>query len=829
MNAEKLMICVIDNGSALLRERTLESLRNQTEHSFSQKTVDCTAFWNTDRNTLGAPGDYVLYLYSGSRLEENAVAALQKAVARTHAPWLYFDERTYGQEIIGDPYGVLEKPDFDPLSFAQEIYTGEGVLFSRAALEAMQLKYKGTSFSAALTEMTIAAAAQADGTHIRQCLLTRHNRRDLYPDEGNLLGDKLKEFLQIRAPEFSGLKRADGFGLHLLPGTRGKQKLSVILLGTDGDQPDYSGLEDVEVIRQTGTGSYQERCLQGARQAGNELLCFLEGGCGLPTGEDLDAMLYCASLPDAGFVSPCLYYENTIHYAGVFGYAGKPFRCEKTEATMRRIGRDIRKIRQTSAPARQFWMVSKQLLLQAAQAEKGSEGGALSPAEWLWECAFQMKAMGKRNLFLGSVWVRCTKEAADEIPPSFYRMLIRRKEACFLDPFCPTAIRSWMRMGELKDVQAYFPEQLADPVPGAKKLFVLSHELSLTGAPVVLAQAVRILKEAGWQIVVASPEDGVLKEEFLREGIPVLILGDLNGNADWLRCTADFDLILVNTIVPFRQIQQLRCTGLPVLWWLHDAKSGYEEYLRHVLPKTVGDNIHIFSVSQYADDAVKRYRPGYHTRLLLYGLKDEAPRVNGAAHPIPDAQGRKVFISVGTVIKRKGQDILARAVRLLPEDVRSRCLFLFIGKGIDEDIFRQVKALEQAYPESVRQIDVVPHDDIFNYFRQAAAVICSSRDDPLPTFMAETMMVSGVCICSENTGTAAVIEDGVNGYVYHNDDPEELADCICRVERCNDLSALRAASRKTFEEVFSLEIFKNNLLRCAAQCLEPREEGADNE
>ena len=824
MNAEKLMICVIDNGSALLRERTLESLRNQTEHSFSQKIVDCTAFWNTDRNTLGASGDYVLYLYSGSRLEENAVAALQNAIARTPAPWLYFDERTYGKEINGDPYGVLEKPDFDSLSFAQEVYTGEGVLFSRAALDAMQLKYKGTSFSAALTEMTIAAAARADGTHIRQCLLTRHNRRDLYPDEENLLGDALKEFLQSRAPEFSGLKRAEGFGLHLLPGTRGKQKLSVILLGTDGDRPDFSGLEDVEVIRQTGTGSYQERCLQGARQAGSELLCFLEGGCGFPTGEDLNAMLFCASLPDAGFVSPCLYHGNDILYAGVFGYGGRHFRCEATAETMERIGRDLRKIRRASIPARQFWMVPKAVFLQAAAR---TEGERLSPANWLRECAFQMKAMGKRNLFLGSIWIRCTNEAADEISPGFYRMLIRRKEAYYLDPCCPTAIRSRMRMGELKDVQAYFPEQLADPVPGGRKLFVLSHELSLTGAPIVLAQAVRILKEAGWQIVVASPEDGVLKEEFLREGIPVLILGDLNGNADWLRYAADFDLILVNTIVPFRQIQQLRCTGLPVLWWLHDARSGYEEYLRHVLPETVGENIHIFSVSQYADDAVKRYRPRYNTQLLLYGLKDEAPRVNAAAHPV--GNGRKVFVSVGTVIKRKGQDILVRAIRLLPEDVRSRCLFLFIGKNIDESIFRQIKALEQEFPGDVRQIDMVPHDDIFNLYQQAAAVICSSRDDPLPTFMAETMMVSGVCICSENTGTAAVIEDGVNGYVYHNDDPEELADCICRVERCDDLSALRAASRKTFEEVFSLETFKNNLLRCAAQCLEPREEGADNE
>lgn len=824
MNAEKLMICVIDNGSALLRERTLESLRNQTEHSFSQKIVDCTAFWNTDRNTLGASGDYVLYLYSGSRLEENAVAALQNAIARTPAPWLYFDERTYGKEINGDPYGVLEKPDFDSLSFAQEVYTGEGVLFSRAALDAMQLKYKGTSFSAALTEMTIAAAARADGTHIRQCLLTRHNRRDLYPDEENLLGDALKEFLQSRAPEFSGLKRAEGFGLHLLPGTRGKQKLSLILLGTDGDQPDFSGLEDVEVIRQTGTGSYQERCLQGARQAGNELLCFLEGGCGFPTGEDLNAMLFHASLPNAGFVSPCLYHGNDILYAGVFGYGGRHFRCEATAETMERIGRDLRKIRRASIPARQFWMVPKAVFLQAAAR---TEGEKLSPKDWLWECAFQMKAMGKRNLFLGSIWIRCADEAADEISPGFYRMLIRRKEAYYLDPCCPTAIRSRMRMGELKDVQAYFPEQLADPVPGDRKLFVLSHELSLTGAPIVLAQAVRILKEAGWQIVVASPEDGVLKEEFLQEGIPVLILGDMDSSADWLRCAADFGLILVNTIVPYRQIQQLRCTGLPVLWWLHDAKSGYRDLLQYVLPETVGENIHIFSVSQYADDAVKQYRPRYNTQLLLYGLKDESSKVNAADHSL--GEGRKVFVSVGIVVKRKGQDILVRAIRLLPEDVRSRCLFLFIGKSIEGDIFRQIKALEQEFPGDVRQIDMVPHDDIFNLFQQAAAVICSSRDDPLPTFMAETMMVSGVCICSENTGTAAVIEDGVNGYVYHNDDPEELADCICRVERCDDLSALRAASRKTFEEVFSLETFKNNLLRCAAQCLEPREEGADNE
>lgn len=367
------------------------------------------------------------------------------------------------------------------------------------------------------------------------------------------------------------------------------------------------------------------------------------------------------------------------------------------------------------------------------------------------------------------------------------------------------------------------------PAPGSKKLFVLSHELSLTGAPVVLSHAVRILKEANWQIVVVSPTDGMLKEEFLKEGIPVLVLGDMDKNTDWMRCASDFDLILVNTVVPFRQIEQLRGSSLPVMWWLHDARSGYEDYLRHVLPETISENVHIFSVSQYADDALRQYRPQYKTQLLLYGLKDEASRVNVAAPPIPGSDGRKVFISVGTVIKRKGQDILAQAVRLLPDTVRSKCLFLFIGKCIDRDIFQRIKELEQEYPEDVRQIDVVSHDDIFNLYKQAAAVICSSRDDPLPTFMAETMMVSGVCICSENTGTAAVIHDGVNGYIYKNDDPAELADCICRVAECGDLDALRMASRKTFEDVFSMDVFRNNLLGCVAQCANPKEVVIDYE
>ena len=833
MSTEKLVICVIDNGSKLLLNRTLESLYRQTEKSFSWKVLDCSAFWTASRNVLSFDANYVMYLYSGSRLEEKAVEIICHAIENASAPWLYFDEKTYSAEINTDIFGIHEKPDFDPLEFPQEVYTGEGVVFSRAILDGMRLKYEGSNFAVALTEMTIAAAAQADGAHIRGCLMTRHNKCQLFPDEEDLLAEALKDYLEVRELGVLGV-RGDGLSLHLFPARETHSACSIIILSDFGfstDELRFSHLcEDVEVIQQSGAMSYGEKCLLGAQKASHEILCFLEAGC-IPTSrEDFQTMLYYASLPYAGFVSPCLYQQNTFIYTGVFSYAGKPLRVERTEENVRQIGRDIWKIRQTSLPASQFWMASREVLLQAAAIlEKNSVGKALSAADWIMECAYQMKVTGKQNLYLGSIMAECTYDFADDTPAGFFDLLYGRKEVYLLDPCCPTAIRSWMRGNVLKGVKAYFPEHMMPPVPGSKKVFVLSHELSLTGAPVVLAHAVRILKESNWQVVVASPTDGMLREEFLREGIPVLILGDLDENTDWLRCASDSDLILVNTIVLFRQIEQLRSSSIPVMWWLHDAKSGYEDYLQFVLPETVSENIHIFSVSQYADDALKQYRPKYSSQLLLYGLKDEAPRVNATKHPFPLATERKVFVCVGTIIKRKGQDVLAHAVRLLPAAVRSQCLFLFVGKCIDRDIFQQVMELEQDFPEDVQQIDVVPHDDIFSLYKHAAAVICSSRDDPLPTFMAETMMVSGVCICSENTGTAAVIHNGINGYVYKNDDPAELAECICQVAECEDFDAMRKASRRTFEEVFSMDIFRDHLLDCAAQCMESKEVVIDNE
>lgn len=825
MHSNQLELWVIDNGSTLFLNRTLDSLKAQTNQEFVYRVLDCTEFWMCNRNELEFCADYVMFVYAGSRLWDDAVEKILDALSNTNPLWLYFDEKTYCAEINQDPLGILQKPDFDPFGFAQGVDSGEAIVFSRKCLASMCLQYKGSNFPVALTEMTVAAATCVDGTHISQFLMTRHLKCAPTQQEQTLIADTLKRYMKARELGLSGVKKSEGLGLHVYPLNKSCKKFSMVVITEEMFVPDNSQFmrfgDNIEIIYETGDRPYWEKCVDGAKKAHCEAVYYIDAGCVPPPLRDLNLLLSYVNLPGCEMISPCLCDEDQFLYAGSYAYAGRPASFQKTGKTLAQLYEEIVGVRQTLMPAWQCWVVKRSVLLrEIQQMARQLDLASLSKRQFLQEMAFQIKAAGGYSLYTGNVSVNCRETDPSQNEKGFCRMLFQRKSAYLMDPYMPTRMRSWLAGNDLKDVKSYFPKSMAPYSTNAKKVMVISHELSLTGAPVVLAQAVRILKQANWQIVVVSPKDGSMREEFLREGIPVLIMGDMDNNKDWLRCAQDFDLVLVNTIVPFRQVECLGKTNLPVMWWLHDAKSGYKAHLQYVLPETVADNIHIYSVSQYADDVLKQYRPKYKSSLLLYGLQDEKDSIT----PSNPMYNRKVFVNIGTVIPRKGQDVLAQAVRLLPDAVRDMCVFLFVGKCLDKDIMCHITQLQHDYPEAVTYLEMVPHEQVFALYHSADAVICSSRDDPLPTFMAETMMVSGVCICSENTGTAAVIHHGVNGYIYHNDDPADLAKCICEVVRCQDSQEIREAARSTFENVFSLGIFKQNLLRCVEKCIAQRGE-----
>ncbi|MDK4689421.1 hypothetical protein [Kingella negevensis] len=44
-----------------------------------------------------------------------------------------------------------------------------------------------------------------------------------------------------------------------------------------------------------------------------------------------------------------------------------------------------------------------------------------------------------------------------------------------------------------------------------KKILLISHELSLTGAPRMLFNAALAIRQAGWEVVILSTQDGASK------------------------------------------------------------------------------------------------------------------------------------------------------------------------------------------------------------------------------------------------------------------------------------------------------------------------------
>lgn len=101
---------------------------------------------------------------------------------------------------------------------------------------------------------------------------------------------------------------------------------------------------------------------------------------------------------------------------------------------------------------------------------------------------------------------------------------------------------------------------------------LLSHDLELGGPALAVFHAAKVLKHTGYQVVVASMQDGLLRDKMIQETIPVVVDVNLQietmVNADWI---TNFDLIICNTI-NYHILLTERVENVPVLWWLHDSE-----------------------------------------------------------------------------------------------------------------------------------------------------------------------------------------------------------------------------------------------------------------
>src|SRR5437868_6832156 len=83
------------------------------------------------------------------------------------------------------------------------------------------------------------------------------------------------------------------------------------------------------------------------------------------------------------------------------------------------------------------------------------------------------------------------------------------------------------------------------------RVLFVSHETTLSGAPIQLVHVAGWLQERGWNILVATPDHGPISEMLTARGVPTVVeptlLTDLTH--EWLReCCREFDVVVAKTI-----------------------------------------------------------------------------------------------------------------------------------------------------------------------------------------------------------------------------------------------------------------------------------------
>lgn len=361
-----------------------------------------------------------------------------------------------------------------------------------------------------------------------------------------------------------------------------------------------------------------------------------------------------------------------------------------------------------------------------------------------------------------------------------------------------------------------------------KKILVITHQLSRTGAPIVLLDMIRVYQKQGYNIDVITMLDGELGETLAEMNISVSVQEQFIGQAEeFYQLAREYDMVIANTLITYEVIHILNHSEIPVLWWLHEGRQ-YFEYFASVLPdfSRLSANIHVFSVGHYVQNVVSELY-GYHTEILHFGVEDvPVSKKEGIIDSQEVFRSDKVkFLTAGTYSKVKAQDILVEAIRLLPGEYLAKAEFFFCGNEqmYDEEVYLPVKRLSAEY-DNVTMLHQLSHEEMLKCMEACDCLIVPSRIDPIPTVAVEMMMKENSCLCTEVCGVAHYLEDGVNGFTVPPEDAGALRDKMKYIiDNRESLKKTGTAGRKIYEEHFSPEVFEPFILRLADEYTHPGE------
>lgn len=347
-----------------------------------------------------------------------------------------------------------------------------------------------------------------------------------------------------------------------------------------------------------------------------------------------------------------------------------------------------------------------------------------------------------------------------------------------------------------------------------KKVLVLLPCLEAAGGIGVLRNFLELQKNNNWNITIVSGLEGEMRESLEELGIPVMVEPDMKSEKFLQSIQEQYDEVFINTLQMIPFVEWLSGKNIPVHWWIHEPPTYFRLYQQMISPQfwqRLKRNVRVYAAGQLVHDYILDTY-GYDSKVLNFGVKDAADDAV-SEHRITREDKISFLLPSFYFDPIKGQDILLKALMQLPRPYLERAEFFFMGH-VEEDmmpVYKIIKALEQQWG-NVHYLFPVKHDKMLEIMQEMDCLIAPSREDATNACIVEGMMLSRLCICSDQTGVSRYLQDCQSAFVFPSENIEELVKRILIViDMQGELEGIAAAGRQVYEQVFSENIFRNRV------------------
>jgi glycosyltransferase involved in cell wall biosynthesis len=180
--------------------------------------------------------------------------------------------------------------------------------------------------------------------------------------------------------------------------------------------------------------------------------------------------------------------------------------------------------------------------------------------------------------------------------------------------------------------------------------------------------------------------------------------------------------------------------------------------------------------------------------ILGWGVSEEKTRVIYNAVPLPESPGgpgpelfqhidahKKKIVSTGRLVSWKGFDKLIKII----EHIRAAHLVI-IGEGPERTELEKLIA-ERKLSGRIHLIGMTSRTEVFSFLKHADVFVLNSSYEGLPHIVLEAMAAGIPVIATETGGTGELVQDGYNGILVPQAEPESLEYSIKKILRDGNL------------------------------------------